>query len=237
MLNCIAVDDEKLVLDLLVDNISKVPFLRLMERCRNALEAVDALHKHPIDVIFLDIQMPGLSVLQFLASLPSPPMVVFITAYREHALEGFNLNAVDYLLKPVSFERFLKACNKAQEMHALRAVEPAAAGVVAPNPDYFFVYVEYNLEKISIPSILYIEGMKDYVKVYMENAARPLITKMSLKAMEEKLAGRRFARIHRSYIVNADKVSSIRRDLVVVGKAELPLSENYRSHLDELLRL
>lgn len=232
-MNCIAVDDEKLVLDLLVDNIQKVPFLRLVGRCRNALEAADILHREAVDLVFLDIQMPGLSGLQFLASLTSPPMVIFITAYKEHALEGFNLNAVDYLLKPVSFERFLKACNKAEELYALKA----GVGTSGAQLDYFFVYVEYNLEKIFIPSILYIEGMKDYVKVYMEDSARPLITKMSMKAMEEKLAGRRFARIHRSYIVNADKVSSIRRDLVVVGKSELPLSENYKDQLSGLLRL
>lgn len=235
MMNCIAVDDEKLVLDLLVDNIQKVPFLRLAGRCRNAMEAADVLHKESVDLIFLDIQMPGLSGLQFLASLPSPPMVIFITAYKEHALEGFNLNAVDYLLKPVSFERFLKACNKAQELHLLKTSMGAIAG--GASPDYFFVYVEYNLEKIFIPSILYIEGMKDYIKVFMEDSARPLITKMSMKAMEERLTGRRFARIHRSYIVNADKVSSIRRDLVLVGKVELPLSENYRGQLGELLGL
>jgi len=235
MINCIAVDDEKLVLDLLVDNIQKVPFLRLVGRCRNALEAADVLHREPVDLIFLDIQMPGLSGLQFMASLPSPPMVIFITAYKEHALEGFNLNAVDYLLKPVSFERFLRACNKAQELHALK--EGAGGGSGGASPDYFFVYVEYNLEKIFIPSILYIEGMKDYVKVFMEDSARPLITKMSMKAMEERLAGRRFARIHRSYIVNADKVHSIRRDLVLVGKAELPLSESHRGELAGLLGL
>lgn len=229
MMNCIAVDDEKLVLDLMVDNIQRVPFLRLAGRCRNALEAADVLHANNVDLIFLDIQMPGLNGLQFLASLPSPPMVIFVTAYQEHAVEGFDLQAVDYLLKPVSFERFLKACNRAQELFSLKA----GAG---EQPDYFFVYVEYNLEKIHIPSILYIEGMKDYVKVYMEGSARPLITKMSLKAMEEKLAGRRFARIHRSYIVHADKVSSIRRDLVIVGKAELPLSESYRGNLSALLR-
>ena len=233
-MNCIAVDDEKLVLDLLVDNIQKVPFLRLVGRCRNAMEAADILHKETVDLIFLDIQMPGLTGLQFLASLPSPPMVIFITAYKEHALEGFNLNAVDYLLKPVSFERFLKACNKAQELHLLKS---GASGPAPDAPDYFFVYVEYNLEKIFIPSILYIEGMKDYIKVYMEDSARPLITKMSMKAMEERLAGRRFARIHRSYIVNADKVSSIRRDLVLVGKAELPLSESHRGELNVLLGL
>lgn len=230
-MNCIAVDDEKLVLDLLVDNISKIPFLRLAGRCRNALEAMEILHKESVDLIFLDIQMPGLNGLQFISSLPSPPMVIFITAYKEHALEGFNLNAVDYLLKPVSFERFLKACNKAQELYDLRV------GTTGAVLDYFFVYVEYNLEKISIPSILYIEGMKDYVKVFMEGAARPLITKMSMKAMEEKLAGHRLARIHRSYIVHLDKITSIRRDLVVVGRAELPLSDSYRPHMEELLRL
>jgi len=230
-MNCIAVDDEKLVLDLLVDNISKVPFLRLVGRCRNAMEAMEVLHKEPVDLIFLDIQMPGLNGLQFISSLPSPPMVIFITAYKEHALEGFNLNAVDYLLKPVAFERFLKACNKAQELYDLRV------GATGALPDYFFVYVEYNLEKISIPSILYIEGMKDYVKVFMEGATRPLITKMSMKAMEEKLAGHRLARIHRSYIVHLDKITSIRRDLVVVGKAELPVSDSYHPHLEELLRL
>ncbi|MBN8855172.1 MAG: DNA-binding response regulator [Sphingobacteriales bacterium] len=230
-MNCIAVDDERLVLDLLVDNISKVPFLRLVGRCRNAMEAMEVLHKEPVDLIFLDIQMPGLNGLQFISSLPSPPMVIFITAYKEHALEGFNLNAVDYLLKPVAFERFLKACNKAQELYDLRV------GATGALPDYFFVYVEYNLEKISIPSILYIEGMKDYVKVFMEGATRPLITKMSMKAMEEKLAGHRLARIHRSYIVHLDKITSIRRDLLVVGKAELPVSDSYRPHLEELLRL
>jgi len=240
MMNCIAVDDEKLVLDLLVDNISKVPFLRLVGRCRNAMEAMEVLHKEPVDLIFLDIQMPGLNGLQFISSLPSPPMVIFITAYKEHALEGFNLNAVDYLLKPVSLDRFLKACNKAQELYDLRAGASGQAGpdgAPGPPPDYFFVYVEYNLEKISIPSILYIEGMKDYVKVFMEGATRPLITKMSMKAMEEKLAGHRLTRIHRSYIVHLDKITSIRRDLVVVGRAELPLSDSYRPHLEELLRL
>jgi len=165
-------------------------------------------------------------------------MVIFITAYKEHALEGFNLNAVDYLLKPVAFERFLKACNKAQELHALRVGTGGQSdGAPGSPPDYFFVYVEYNLEKISIPSILYIEGMKDYVKVFMEGATRPLITKMSMKAMEEKLAGHRLARIHRSYIVHLDKITSIRRDLVVVGRAELPLSDSYRPHLEESLRL
>ena len=133
MMKCIAVDDEKLVLDLLVDNIRKVPFLQLVQRCRNAMEAAETLHKEEVDLIFLDIQMPGLSGLQFLETLNNPPLVIFVTAYREHALEGFNLNAVDYLVKPVSFERFLKACNKAYEFHRLmRNPRPKK-----PTPDIF----------------------------------------------------------------------------------------------------
>ena len=190
MIRCIAVDDEKLVLDLLVDNIQKVPFLQLVGRCKNAMEAAELLHKEKVDLIFLDIQMPGLNGLQFVQSLQYPPMIIFITAYKEHALEGFNLDAVDYLLKPVSFERFLKACNKAQELFNLKQ-KPVN------NEDlrgYFFVYVEYNQVKITIADILYIEGMKDYVKIFTASSSKPIITKMSLKALEERLSGYRFVR-------------------------------------------
>jgi len=143
MMKCIAVDDEKLVLDLLVDNIQQVPFLQLMGRCKNAMEAAELLHKEDIDLIFLDIQMPGISGLQFVKSLKKPPMIIFVTAYQEHALEGFDLDAVDYLLKPVSFERFLKACNKAQELFNLQHKPQGRE----EHPGYFFVYVEYNLKK------------------------------------------------------------------------------------------
>jgi DNA-binding LytR/AlgR family response regulator len=233
MLNCIAVDDEKLVLDLLVDNIQKVPFLHLVGRCKNAMEAADMLHANQVDLIFLDIQMPGLNGLQFLGSLRNPPMVIFVTAYKEYALEGFNLEAVDYLLKPVSFERFLKACNKAQDLFNLqnRPIQNA------PLADYFFVYVEYNQVKIAIPDILYIEGMKDYVKIYLSNTPRPVITKMSLKALEEKLAGHQFARTHKSYLLSAKKITAIKRDLVCIGAIELPLSETYKSDLEKMLSL
>ena len=231
MLNCIAVDDEKLVLDLLVDNIQKIPFLNLVQRCKNAMEAAAVLHEQTIDLIFLDIQMPGLNGLQFIQSLQKPPMVIFITAYKEHAIQGFELNAIDYLLKPVSFERFLKACNKAQELYTLQQ-KPSAK---EEQPDYFFVYVEYNLVKVSIPDILYIEGMKDYVKIFINSSSRPIITKMSMKAMEEKLSGYRFARTHKSYIISADKVTSIKRDLICIGNLELPLSESYKSQVEKML--
>ena len=203
MLNCIAVDDEKLVLDLLVDNIQKVPFLHLVKRCKNAMEAADALHKEKIDLLFLDIQMPGLNGLQFLESLHNPPMVILVTAYKDYAFEGFNLDVVDYLLKPVSFERFLKACNKAQDLFNLQ--KKSQNDVI---PDYFFVHVEYNQIKIMIPEILYIEGMKDYVKIFLSTSTRPVITKMSLKTLEEKLAGHQFVRTHKSYILSCKKDNS-----------------------------
>ncbi|MCD2421230.1 DNA-binding response regulator [Niabella pedocola] len=231
MINCIAVDDEKLVLDLLVDNIQQVPFLKLAARCKNAMEAADILHKENIDLIFLDIQMPGLNGLQFVQTLKAPPMVIFITAYKEHALEGFELNAIDYLLKPVSFERFLKACNKAQDIFALQQkaiYKEELAG-------YFFVYVEYKQVKITIADILYIEGMKDYIKIFLISTAKPVITKMSMRHIEDKLLPYRFVRIHKSYIVAVDKIASVKRDLVNLGAIELPLSDNFKTGLLKMI--
>jgi DNA-binding LytR/AlgR family response regulator len=233
MMNCIAVDDEKLVLDLLVDNIQRVPFLHLVKRCKNAMEAAEVSQNETVDLIFLDIQMPGLSGLQFLESLYRPPMVIFITAYKEYAFDGFNHQAVDYLLKPVSFERFLKACNKAHDLFNLQN-KPVHKELP---PDYFFVYVEYNQIKIMIPDILYIEGMKDYVKIYLSNAQRPVMTKMSLKSLEEKLGAHQFVRTHKSYILSAKKITAIKRDLVCIGAIELPLSETYRADLEKMLDL
>ncbi len=233
MMKCIAIDDEKLVLDLLVDNIKKVPFLELAGRCKNAFEAAELLHTGKVDLIFLDIQMPGLNGLQFVKSLQSPPMIIFVTAYKEHALEGFNLDAIDYLLKPVSFERFLKACNKAYELFNLQR-KPLSK---EDDPGYFFVYVEYNQVKITIADILYIEGMKDYVKIFTSTSSRPIITKMSLKALEDRLSHHRFIRIHKSYIVSADKVTAVKRDLVCIGATELPLSNTYKPNIEEILSL
>lgn len=233
MLNCIAVDDEKLVLDLLVDNIRQVPFLHLVRRCKNAMEAAEALQNETVDLIFLDIQMPGLNGLQFLESLPKPPMVIFITAYKEYAFDGFNHQAVDYLLKPVSFERFLKACNKAHDLFNLQNKSLQKD----PLPDYFFVFVEYNQVKILIQEILYIEGMKDYVKIFLANHQRPVMTRMSLKSLEDKLSGHQFVRTHKSYILSAKKITAIKRDLVCIGAVELPLSESYKADLEKMLSL
>jgi DNA-binding LytR/AlgR family response regulator len=228
MMRCIAVDDEKHVLDLLVDNIKQVPYLQLVRSCKTAFEAMEILEKEKIDLIFLDIQMPKLSGLQFIQTLQQPPMIIVITAYEHYALEGYNLNVVDYLLKPVSLERFLKACNKAKELFDLRNDRTVPQ---KEEPDHLFVNVEYKLVKIQFSEILFIEALKDYIKIHLAPPAKPVLTKMSLKAMEEKLPVNKFARIHKSYIVSADKITVIKRDLINVGDLELPVSDFYKENL------
>lgn len=234
-MNCLAVDDESLALDLLEDNIHKVPFLHLVARCRNAFEAMEHLRREPIDLVFLDIQMPGLTGVQFLQSLgPNPPMVIFVTAYEQYALEGFNLDVVDYLLKPVSFERFLKAVSKAHELYHLRAgsgqpsetpVSPEPGG--ATTADYLFVNADYSLVKIRLNDITYVEGLKDYVKIYQEGHSRPVITRLTMKALEERLPTGRFLRVHKSYIVSLDKIESVRNLRIKIGATQVPVSEHY----------
>ncbi|HEY2722986.1 MAG TPA: LytTR family DNA-binding domain-containing protein [Chitinophagaceae bacterium] len=228
MIRCIAVDDEKLVLDLIVDNINQVPYLQLVKACRNALEAVEILQKEKIDLVFLDIQMPRLSGLQFVQTLPQPPMVIFITAYEYYALEGYNLNAVDYLLKPVSFDRFLKACNKAKELFDLRNNKETINK--EEESDHIFVNVEYTLVRIVFSDILFIEALKDYIRIHLASS-KPVLTKMSLKTIEEKLRIDKFIRVHKSYIVAADKVSVIKRDLIYIGNIEIPVSDFYKENV------
>ncbi|HEU4554304.1 MAG TPA: LytTR family DNA-binding domain-containing protein [Chitinophaga sp.] len=233
MMQCLAIDDEKLVLELLEDNIRQVPFLHLVKACRNAMEATAVLQSTPVDLLFLDIQMPGLSGLQLLQTLPHPPMTILITAYEQYALESYNLDVVDYLLKPVSFERFMKACNKAHDRFLRQSQTPAPAG--DPQPDHFFVNVEYTLVKVLIADILYIEGLKDYIKIHVASSKKPVITRMSMKAIEEKLPPAQFVRTHKSFIIAASRITAIKRDLVCLGELELPLSEFYKGNLDKAI--
>jgi len=230
MLRCIAVEDEPLALDLLEDNIKQIPFLQLVKRCKNAYEATEVLQNENIDLIFLDIQMPGITGLQFLKSLPSPPMVIFITAYKNYALEGFELGVVDYLVKPISFERFLKAVNKAMEYSTYRN----NLGI-DPSNDYLFVYSEYNLIKLNLKDIIYIEGMKDYIKIYHCNSEKPIITRLSIKSMEEKLPSNKFVRTHKSFVVAIDKIHSLRNSRIKLDNAEVPLSDHYKEHFFKLV--
>lgn len=230
MIRCIAVDDEKWALDLLADNIRQVPYLELVKRCKNTREASEVLATEKIDLLFLDVQMPGLNGLQFTQTLPEPPMIILITAYEQYALEGFNLSVVDYLLKPVALERFVKACNKARSLFELKQ---ARSTTLNDKPaDHIFVNVEYSLVKIVFEDIRFIEGLKDYIKIHLTSSSRPVITRMSLKAMEEKLPANRFVRTHKSYIVAIPKITSIKRDFICIQDTEIPVSESYKNSID-----
>jgi len=226
-MKCIIVDDETPALDILEDNISQVPFLHLVKRCKNAYEAIEALQDEHIDLMFLDIQMPGISGANFLRSLPVKPIVIFITAYKKFAVEGFDLDVLDYLVKPVPFNRFLKAVNKALEYHSFKTKE-TGAGITAGIPDYLFIHTEYRLVKVFIHEITYIEGLKNYIKIYLSSADKPILARLSFKAIEEKLPPGKYARVHKSFIVFIDKISFIRRDHIQIGKAEIPISKFYK---------
>ncbi len=228
-MKCIAVDDEPLALALLQDNIRQIPTLELVASCNTAMEALVVLNRQEVDLIFLDIQMPGLTGLQLVQSLSVKPMVILITAYEKYALEGFNLDVIDYLVKPVPFERFLKACNKAIDYYRLKKNVPGESHAW---PEYFFVNAEYGLVKIVFSEIRMIEGLKDYLKIHLGDT-KPQVIRMSLKSIEEKLPPGKFFRIHKSYIIALSHVTAIRRNSVFLGELELPLSDLYK---DDLMR-
>jgi two-component system LytT family response regulator len=230
MLRCIAVDDEPLALELLEDNISKVPYLQLAASCSNAMEAIKVLQEQPVDLIFLDIQMPGLTGLQFIQSLSNAPMIILITAYEKYALEGFNLSVVDYLVKPASIDRFIKACNKAWELHQFKT-KPAATAAGNTSPEYIFVNADYSLLKVVVNDIIWVEGLKDYIKIHLKSTSKPVITRMTMKAVEELLPAGKFIRIHKSFIIAVAYIVSVKKSTVVIGGQELPVSETYQEGL------
>jgi len=232
MMRCILIDDEQLVRELLEDNIRQLPFLELVGTCKNSLEAIGILQTGSVDLLFLDIQMPRLNGLQFLQSLKNPPLVIMVTAYEKYALEGFALNVVDYLLKPFSFERFLKACNRAQELFQL---QHPARGAIADKPEDFFVNVEYTQVRIAVADVDYVEGLKDYIKIHLASTPKPVLTRMTLKSIEEKLPPPAFIRTHKSFLVAAGKITTIKRDLVLIGDKEIPVSESYKENIDRLV--
>jgi len=228
MIRCIAIDDENLALDLIEDDILKVPFLQLVKKCRNGIEALDVLQTEKIDLLFLDIQMPDISGIQFLKSLKHKPLVIFTTAYDKYALEGFELDVIDYLLKPYSFERFLKAVNKAREYLTIlekNLIHPAAEEIRFSS-QFIFVKSDYKLVKIEIAEIQYIESLKDYIKIVV--GGKPVMTLSSMKAIEEKLVAPDFMRVHRSFMVNIRKIRYIQRNFVMVGDKEIPIGDNYK---------
>ncbi|HMQ48069.1 MAG TPA: LytTR family DNA-binding domain-containing protein [Saprospiraceae bacterium] len=240
MINAIIVDDEPLAQDVLETYIEKIPEINLVQKCNNALEANDALKKHSVDLMFLDIQMPQLTGIDFIKTLTHPPLVIFTTAYPNYAIEGFELNALDYLLKPISLDRFMKAVNKAIEQIDLKRKgqgEGAKAEEGEEHPDYIFVKADKKLVKVNYKDIIYIEGLKDYVIIRLDN--NRVITLQTMKSLETKLPAGQFMRIHRSYIVNIAKIDAIVGNMVEVTEKSqvkhLPVGKNYRDELLEII--
>ncbi len=234
MMNCIAVDDEPLALKLLQDNISKVPFLKLAAACNDAFEAIKALQENKIDLVFIDIQMPGLTGLQLIGSLENKPLVIFITAYKQYALESYDLAVVDYLVKPVALDRFIKACNRAKELHELKAMKQQHT--VQPSAEYLFLHIDYSQVKVVFDDIVCIEGLGDYIKVNLKSTKKPLIVRTSLKAIEPELSPNKFIRIHKSYLVAISAITAVRKNSIFIKEMELPVGETFRNTIDRLTR-
>jgi len=237
-MNVVIVDDEPLAIDVLETYVEQIPELNIVAKCTNALEANEIIRKGDIDLLFLDIQMPQITGIDFLKSLSNPPMVIFTTAYSNYALEGFELNALDYLLKPISLDRFMKAVNKAKEQYDLVHREGGGSDDTPPaGDDFFFVKADKKLVKVRYSEILYIEGLKDYVIIRLQEGR--VITLQTMKSLEEKLPSNKFRRIHRSYIVALDKINALVGNMVEVtekGQTKtLPVGKNYRDELLELV--
>jgi two-component system LytT family response regulator len=231
MISCIAVDDEPLALSLLADNISKIDFLQLKASCDSALAANKILQEQDIDLIFIDIQMPGITGIQFIKTLVKKPMVIIVSAYKQYALEGFELDVVDYLVKPVALDRFMKACNKARELIELKSLKSATETNAA---DHTFLNAGYNMIRTVFSEVLYIEGLRDYVKIHFTDERKPAVVRLTFKSVEENWPSY-FMRIHKSFIINTKQISSLTRSSVVIGGQDLPLGEAYRQSIDKLV--
>lgn len=237
-LRCIAIDDEPFALNILADDLKRIPYLELVKTSTNPLEILESLKKDTVDLLFLDIQMPSLTGIQLMKSMSNPPMVILTTAFEQYAVEGYELNVVDYLLKPIAFDRLLKATNKANELLNLRIKAQLIPADVTQEPSYCFVYAEYKEIKLIFDEILYVEGLKDYVKIYMAKlpSNKPILTRLNLKAMEAKLSGKQFCRIHNSFIVNLDRITSFQKTNVQLSSIEIPIGNRFVEAFEEKYR-
>lgn len=236
VIRCAVVDDEPLALGLMASYVKKTPFLKLVGAYSSAVQAMQEMHDHIVDLIFLDIQMPELNGLDYSRMIPQQTRVVFTTAFNQYALDGYKVNALDYLLKPISYPDFLQAANKAQEWFNLieRSQQPEKTEK-EEDIQSIFIKSEYKLIQIELKNILYIEGLKDYVKIYEENAPKPIMSLMSMKAMEEMLPSDRFMRVHRSYIVQKEKIRIIEHNRIVFGNTYIPIGDSYKQVFQDFL--
>jgi two-component system LytT family response regulator len=218
-LKCVAIDDEPLALQLMKAYIEKTPALQLVQVFEDAISAAEFLRKHPVDLLFIDIQMPDINGLDLVRSLENKPMIIFTTAHRKFAFEGFELQAIDYLLKPVAFDRFTKAVAKAEEYFKFKNSGPG-------NDEYLYVYSEYKLLKIDLNDIEFIESLEDYIRIHITDD-KPVLSLMPLKRVLQKLPPDKFKRVHRSYIVSVNKIKGVNNKRIMLAAAEVPVSDSY----------
>lgn len=240
ILSCAIIDDEPLAVSLLESYVNKTPFLELAGKYNSAVSALSELTCKPVDLLFLDIQMPELSGMELSRMLGTDTRIIFTTAFGQYALDSYRVNALDYLLKPISYPDFLTSANKALQWYELlrKPIEaPSSSSPFSKNEEAesIFIKTEYKLVQVELRKILYIEGLKDYIKIYTEDEPRPILSLMSMKTMEEMLPATRFIRVHRSYIVQPEKIKVIERNRIIYGKEYIPISDNYKQKFMEFL--
>lgn len=232
ILNCVIIDDEPLALELLQSYVEKTPFLNLIGVYSNAVQAMkDMVGKDFVHVMFLDIQMPGLNGLEFSRMIDAQTRIVFTTAFEQYALDSYKVNALDYLLKPISYSDFMQAVNKAVNWFEMKEKCKQSLEESSSNQDYIYVKSDYKLIQIPLNKILYIEGLKDYVKIHLDDEHKPVLSLLSMKMMEEHLPSNRFLRVHRSFIVQKSKIKVVDRGRIVFGKDYIPVSDSYKQEL------
>ena len=232
MIKCIAIDDEPLALKQLAGYIQKTPFLELAGKFENALQAIPFIQENEIDLMFVDINMPDLSGMDFVKSLNNPPKVIFTTAYSEYAIEGFKVDAVDYLLKPISYTDFLKAAQKAKDRFFSQITE---AEKIDSDEKFLFIKSEYKILRINLSDIKYVEGMREYVRIFVENQ-KPIMTLISMKKLVDQLPEKDFMRVHRSFIVNLNKITTVERNRIIFDEdIYIPVSEQYKDDFHKYL--
>ena len=237
-IKCAIVDDEPLAVEQLASYVKKIPFLELCGKYNNATDALHGIGETPVDLLFLDIQMPELNGLELSRMVPENTRIVFTTAFDQYAVDGFRANALDYLLKPISYADFMEACNKALQWFQLvqqSEQQPATSAPAEEEPRSIFVKSEYKLLQINLDDIRYIEGLKDYVKIYTEQSPHPILSLMNMKAIEQMLPTSRFIRVHRSFIVQKSKIREIERNRIVFGDVYIPIGDSYKQAFQDFI--
>ena len=226
-ISCVIVDDEPMALNLVESYVEKTPFLEIKQKCSSAIEALEYIKEHPVDLLFLDIQMPDLTGIEFSKMLPKDTRVIFTTAFDHYALEGFKVEALDYLLKPFDYAEFLAAANKAATWFEL--VKGKKQPVVSEAKEFLFVKSEYKQLRIKLADVLYFEGLKDYIKIWLKDNPKAILTLMSLKSLEQELPETQFMRVHRSFIVSLKNIDVIERSQIIINKQRITVSEQYKT--------